>query len=240
MAVLTTGCSSTSPRSAASPSPRPSPSPPPPVPDRWSTHFDIDQGFSVPFPDAWDFAFRDSSVFDADLKTLGRRSPELAAFFRRSFTANPQLRLLAADSRGLPRGFASNVNVITSDLGTPPNAATLEELTTAKLKYLRQQPAVISAVTRTPDRLAGRPAVRLDYNLKAGEVTVQVRSLLAIVPRGKRNFMFELTMGTPAEEVATNFDVMIQHFALFPPVAAPSPSPTTSPTASPTPSARSG
>lgn len=203
-----------------------------PLPALWSVHGDAAQGFSVAVPDAWDFVFRDSRTLDADLKVVEQHSPELATYFRQSLAAHEQLRFLAADSRSLPSGFATNVQVMTADLGPAGIAPSLKDLTDAKVRALRLQASVTQPVARVADQLGGRPALRLDYTLAtpaaaatgagAGATadagagapgTALVRSYLMEVLRGPDQFEVELTIGARPETAATTFQLVSEHFS---------------------------
>ena len=198
------GCSSTAQQPPlASPSPAVSAAP---LPDMWTVHADPSEHFSVATPEAWDFLLRDSPSFVADLEAVGKHSPELQAYFKKAMETNAELRLVAADGRSLAGGFAANVNVMRSDLGAVSRAPTLGELATAKVTRLGNEAAVMLPVKRADVRVAGRPAVRIDYQLKAGDHTVSVRSYLLVMEHGGQRAMLELTMGAAADQAAATFD----------------------------------
>ncbi|GAC1333104.1 MAG: hypothetical protein NVSMB17_13080 [Candidatus Dormibacteria bacterium] len=213
-----TGCSQ-----GAKPAPRPSLSPLPtavatvsvPLPGMWTVHPDPAQGFSVVTPDAWDFVLRDSPTLAADLDAVGKHSPELQAYFVKAAQANAELRFVAADARSLEGGFAANANVVASDLGSRAAAASLGELSQAKVKRLRADPAVSSTLKLVATTLSGHPASRIDYELNTGGGTVTVRSYLAVVDQGGRRRLFELTIGAPGEQATSVFDTIAGSFVLF-------------------------
>ena len=209
------GCSSpvATPTPTRSQTPSPSPSAVP-LPAMWTVHTDQGESFSIATPDAWDYVIRDSSSFASDLDAVGKHSPELQTYFKKSIDANSELRLIAADPRSLTGGFAANVNVMRSDLGALARAPTLAELGAAKLTRLRNEGAVQLPVQHTDDTLAGRAAVRFDYALKAADQTVTVRSYVIVFDRGGRRTMLELTMGAPGDQATGIFDTAARSFKL--------------------------
>lgn len=205
---------------------QPSPSPTA-LPDLWNVHTDARQGFSVAVPEAWQVVLRDSPSFNADVQAVSGQSPELGQYFTDSFSKHDQLRLLAADPRSLEAGFATNVNVIISDVGASANAPGLDDLTRAKVKLLNATSDLGKSLQQHRDHLSALDAVRLDYTLTAGGHSVQVRSLLATVERAGRRYLVELTMGALPASVDTLFAAEQRLFRLFTPAkgsASPSPS----------------
>jgi hypothetical protein len=231
MTLLLCGCSGSSGTTAVAPAPS---APATPLPDMWRSIPDKKAGFSVALPTSWDVVTRDSPTFDADLKAVGDQGPELAKYFTDAFGKNDQLRLLGADPRTLPQGFAANINVMTSDLGTTADAPTLDDVAKAKAKSLAAAAGVQKPVLRQADKMSGLGAVRFDYTLTANGTAVQVRSLVATVERGGRRFLVELTMGAPAAGAPSLFAAEQALFTLFDP-SRPSPSPSPSRAATPTP-----
>jgi hypothetical protein len=233
--VLALGaCSTTATSSPQAALPSPSPTAPP---DMWSVHRDARQGFSVATPDAWELVTRDSPSFDADIRTVSAHSPELGQYFADSFVKHDQLRLLAADPATLQQGFATNINVMISDLGVTAGAPSLQDATRAKVKRLGAAPDLGRVLQQHRDRLSAMDAVRLDYVITAGAGAVQVRSLLATVERGGRRYLVELTMGAARADAEIVFPAEQRLFRLFAPATV-SPSRSVLPT--PAPSANSG
>ena len=196
------------------------------VPAGWVVHTDNTQGFAVAIPDSWDFVIRDSATYDADLQTVSQDSADLAAYFKLSFGADTQVRFLGGDPHDLGGGFATNVQVIASDLGPTTTAPGLRELADAKTRLLAKQATLVQPVTRAAAVLAGQPAQRLDYVLTSTG-SPAVRSYLATVQRGGRSYEYELTMGALPAAAATTFDTIAQLFTVFAPggvAATPSPS----------------
>lgn len=213
LALGAAGCSATPPAAArATPAALPSALP---LPATWTTHADRAQGFAVATPDAWDVAVRDSPTLPADLDAVGKNSPELAAFFKKALDSNPDLSLVAADPRSVAQGFAANANVMTANLGAVAGAPALADVVEAKLTRLRTEAAVSQPVRHSNARLAGQPAVRLDYTLKAGDQDIVVRSYLLVVDRGGQRRRLELTMGAPGEQgTAGTFDSIALSFSV--------------------------
>jgi hypothetical protein len=200
----------------------------------WSAHGDARQGFSVAVPEAWEVVTRDSPSFDADVQAVSGRSPELGTYFTDSFSKHDQLRLLAADPRSLQAGFATNINVMISDLGATATAPTLDDVTRAKVKRLSATPNVGKPLQQHRDHLSALDAVRLDYTITAGGNAIQVRSVLATVERGSRRYLVELTMGAAPANADTVFTAEQRLFRLFTPAkVAPPPSPSVLPSPSP-------
>lgn len=222
LAVAPGACSTT----ATSHAPAYLPSPSPTVlPDLWSLHADAGQGFSVAVPEAWEVVVRDSPSFNTDLQAVSEQSPELGQFFTDSFSKHDQLRLLAADPRSLDAGFATNINVIISDLGASASAPGLDDLARAKAKRLSSTADLGKSLQQHRDHLSAVDAVRLDYTITAGGQAVRVRSLLTAVERGGRRYLVELTMGAPPTSADTLFTAEQRLFRLSAPAkVAPSPS----------------
>ena len=191
-----------------------------PLPPAYTLRTDGAQGFSLGVPDAWDYVVRDSATFEADLRTVAQHSPELAAYFRQSFTSDAQVRLLAADSRSVATGFTANVQVMASDLGPAASAPSLTELADAKVRRLTQETTVTHPVKRTADHLSGLPAVRIEYTLAGAANNPVIRSYLVVVVRGGRRYEYELTMGALGEAAGTTFENLGRLFTLFTPTTA--------------------
>ena len=188
-----------------------------PLASGWRLHADNGQGYLVAFPDAWAFVFRDSTTLDADLKAVDSQSPELATYFRSSMAGVEQLRLVAADPRSLVNGFATNVNVMSSDVGNAASAPSLDALAAAKVKHLATDRTVAGPVKQAPGSIAGHPAVVIDYGVLAGARTARVRSYLLVVARGSERFLYEVTMGALPDAADATFVPLAASFAVFPP-----------------------
>jgi hypothetical protein len=168
-------------------------------------HADPVSGFALAVPDAWDAVVRGAPGFATEIEVVGRHSPELKAYFQKSLAGDPELRLIAADSRSLAGGFATNANVSASDLGAPARAPGLQDLAAAKLRRLQAESAVVMPLSRHDDRLGGRAAMRFDYSLKVGDAVVNVRTYLVIVERTGRRQLLALTMGASPDQAAATF-----------------------------------
>lgn len=227
LVVMLNACSSTAGTAPVRPSPSAASTP---LPAMWGTYADQRQGYSVALPTSWDVVTRDSPTFAANIKTISDQSTDLGTYFTDSFAKNDQLRLLAADPRTLPQGFAANVNVMISDLGADATAPTLDDVVKAKVKRLSAAAEVGKPLLRHNDRLSGLGAVRLDYTLTVNRTSVRVRSLVVEIERKGRQLLVELTMGAPASGAESLFTAEQRLFTLFTPGGpAPSPRPAATP-----------
>jgi hypothetical protein len=205
----------------ASPSPSAQGSKPGGLDPGWSQHKDAGARFAVAFPDAWVKAQRDSPTLAADLDAIDHRSPELGPYFRDNLKAGSATGpvLLAADPLSLPLGYATNLAVFRSDVGTVAAAPDLEGASRAKVRALTQDRSIVGAVTQQRVRLGGVGAERLAYGFKTGTRSVHVVAYLLLADADQHRYEYELSMGGAITDYAQVFDRIASSFTLVPPAS---------------------
>jgi hypothetical protein len=182
----------------------------------------VGAGFAVAFPDTWEKAQRDSPTIVADLAAIDAHAPDLGPYFRANLTAGSTtgLALLAADPSSLTLGYATNLAVFRSSVGTVAAAPDLDGVRRAKIRALGTDNTIDGAVRQQRVRLGGVDAERIAYAFKAGTRSVDVVAYLLLVDVGKQRVEYELTIGGTSTDHARVFDKISSSFTLAQPASA--------------------
>lgn len=238
--VAAVACAAPAPSGSPSPTPTPRLPTPSPVPSGelqpgWSRVDDPLAGFSIGLPDSWDRAVLDSPSFDADIAAIAGRNADLARFVSDAFknAKDRRLKLLAADPRSAAAGFATNANVMVTDLGAPAKAPGLTDLANAKLGTLRADASVIQPPVARRRTLPAGQSVQVTYAFDVGDRKVFVVTYLLVDDRGGFRRYIQLTLGTTSDDHDALFESFVASFQVTTPPPRPTPSPSTPPSASP-------
>jgi hypothetical protein len=239
LAILAAGCSTSSPRPAAS-SPSPlagvsltaSPVASPQLDAAWTLHSDAAESFAIAFPDTWNFVFRDSPSYDADLKAVN--NADLIKFFGEGFRAGQSngLKLIAAEPRSAQSGFVTNLSVFRTDLGPSTTAPSLDSIASSKLNLFSKQQGLIGEVKRQQVRVPAGTFEQLQYSTKPNDKTVNISTYLGTTEAADHRYLIEVIVGTNVQDSAGLFDRIVKTFRLISP---PAPTPLASPSVSPSP-----
>jgi hypothetical protein len=242
LAGLVAGCSiSQAPSAPASPSRAAglsllaSPVPSPQLDAAWTLHSDATESFAIAFPDTWNFVFRDSPTYDADLKAVN--NADLIKFFGDGFRTGQGngLKLIAAEPRSAQSGFVTNLSVFHTDLGPAESAPSLDSIASSKLNLFAKQQTITGDVKRQQLQVPAGSMEQLQYATKPNDKTVNVSTYLGTTEAGSHRFLFEIVIGTNVQDFAGLFDRIIKTFRLLPAASSPPPG-----TASPAPAASPG
>jgi hypothetical protein len=227
--LLLSGCqSSVLPRIGASPKPESAsltdtPGSPPTLDAGWTLHGDNAQGYAIAFPDTWDFVYRDSPTYDADVAAVIAAGAELGKFFTDGFkTGQPGgIALIAAEPRSAQSGFVTNLSVFKMDLGPAAGAPPLDSIVKAKTDVVTKAGNTSEIRTQQVNLPAGS-ARQVLYTAKSDKYTAVVGYYLATVDRGGHRYLVEIVIGSTVSDATTLFGKIAKSFRLITPAPSPS------------------
>jgi hypothetical protein len=245
--VLAAGCSlPQAPAGSSTPSSGPAvsllltPVPSPDLDPAWTLHADDGEGYAIAFPDTWNFVFRDSRTFDADVKALN--NADLIKFFGDGFKNGQAggLKLIAAEPRSIQSGFVTSLSVFKTDLGPSDTAPGLAGIAASKQNLFTRTDGLVGEVKRQQVKVPAGTLEQLQYSIKPSDRVATISSYLGTLEAGGHRFLYEVLVGTNVQDPAGLFDRVIKTFRILGVGSAgASPTPVPSPRATPSTAAAS-